>query len=52
MESDALRVEAQAFEIDHVGVGAGCISGDDGVAGATGLPSAGGTGGGPMVTSG
>ena len=35
----------------HLGVGAGCASGDD-VAGATELPSAGGTGGGPVVTSG
>jgi hypothetical protein len=36
----------------HSGVGACCSSGDDGVAGATGLPSAGGTGGGPVVTYG
>ena len=36
----------------HSGVGAGCSSGDDGAAGATGLPSAGGTGGGPVITSG
>ena len=36
----------------HLGVGAGCSSGDDGVSGATGLPSAGGTGVGPVVTSG
>ena len=35
----------------HSGVGAGCSSGDDGVAGATGSPSAGGTGGGLVVTS-
>ena len=35
----------------HLGVGAGCSSGDDGV-GATESPSAGRTGGGPVVTSG
>jgi hypothetical protein len=40
------------FSGGHLGVGAGCSSGDDGVAGATGSPSAGGTGGGPVVTSG
>ena len=35
----------------HSGVGAGCSSGDDRV-GATESPSAGGTGGGPVITSG
>jgi len=39
------------FGCGHSGVGAGCSSGNDGV-GATESPSAGGTGGGPVVTSG
>jgi len=38
------------FGEGHLRVGAGCGSGDDG-AGATEMPSAGGTGGGPVVTT-
>ena len=48
-----LAAKNVGFGGGNSGVGAGCSSGDDGVAGATGLPSAGGgNGGGPVVTSG